>query len=73
MKIDTMSTTTGRTARLRKTFEVTKRHPETPISTYDVRCLVEGCGDESKAWDYRRNALRAGYEHALAHEEDSHA
>lgn len=59
---------TGSTARMRKTFEVTRRSPDATFSMYDVRCLVEGCGHESRAWDYRRNALAEGYKHALTHE-----
>lgn len=59
---------TGSTARLRKTFEVVNMRPDLKFPTYDVRCLVDGCGFESKGWDYRRNALRAGYEHAFTHE-----
>lgn len=59
---------TGHTARIRRTFEVVNTRPDLKFPTYDVRCLVEGCDFESKAWDYRRNALRRGYEHAMTHE-----
>ena len=37
---------------------------------YDVWCAVEGCEYESRAWDYRRNALLAGYLHSRAAHED---
>lgn len=59
---------TGSTARMRKTFKVVNTRPDLRFPTYDVHCLVERCFWESVTWDYRRNALRAGYEHALTHE-----
>lgn len=53
--------------RQRATFRITPR--QTPSPGYDAACLVEACGWRSLAWDYRRNALRMGYNHAATHEE----
>ncbi len=57
------------TAQLRKLFSIAKRRPDLRWPGYDVACLVDGCGWTSLAWDYRRNALAAGYKHAVEHDE----
>lgn len=50
----------------RRTFEIVRVGDRVP--TYDVRCLIEGCGYENRAWDYRQNAMAVGYKHfGVAH------
>lgn len=57
------------TAKLRKLFSITKRRPDLRWPGYDVACLVDGCDWTSPGWDYRRNALRAGFKHAVEHDD----
>lgn len=59
---------TAGTRKLRMTFDVTPRGGN-GYRSYDVRCMRSDCDWEAKAWDWRRNALAAGYEHAIQHDE----
>jgi len=55
------------TRQLRATFDVVPRDHD-GHRCYDVRCLNPECDWEAKAWDWRRNALGAGFQHALDHD-----